>query len=177
MNIYCLSRLFFYFTNSPSEQSLYSFTIKLLENMFYIWCFDWLHVDSSPPINLVCAPPPPPPWSNERALMEFSHHLLTTNLHGLFLSIHFLIPSISCCFSPLPVVWKSHPFWEESRLIWRDPSAHLFLRPLLGSLEKKLKFSSVTLKGLHTLFPPRDCHGNIWVSKDPIWNWKGAKYH
>lgn len=149
----CLSR--YYFSSCPSEHSHYSFTIRLLGNMFYIWrpCLHVLQVDSSPPTVwfvclLVCV------WT----LMKFSNDLLITNLHGFFISPHFLISSISCCFSSLPAVWKCHPFQEELRLGWRDPSTHLFLRPLLGFPEKKLKRSSVTLKRPHTSFPPRGCH-------------------
>lgn len=153
MYTYCLSR--YYFSSCPSEHSHYSFTIKLLGNMFYIWrpCLHALLVDFSPLIIwFVCL------LIYVRTLRKFSNDLLITNLHGFFLSPHFLISSISCCFSSLPAVWKCHSFWEELRLGWRGPSTHLFLRPLLGFPENKLKRSSVTLKRPHISFSPRYCH-------------------
>ena len=104
------------------------------------------------PYNLVCVPP---------SLCTNSHEVLQRSLNyqsSWLLSPHFLISSISCCFSSLPAVWKCHAFREELRLGWRGPSTHLFLRPLLGFPENKRKRSSVTLKRPHTSFSPRYCH-------------------
>ena len=104
------------------------------------------------PYNLVCVPP---------SLCTNSHEVLQRSLNyksSWLLSPHFLISTISCCFSSLPAVWKCHAFLEELRLGWRGPSTHLFLGLLLGFPENKRKRSSVTLKRPHTSFSPRYCH-------------------